>query len=378
MTGFAVNQERYAAWRQVDVDVVHATYPILIGEGVLEEAGILLKTKLPQPRAIVVTDDNVEKHYLPTLLESLKSAGIDAHSIVLRPGEGTKSTTCFVELMEVLLSFKPERKTTLIALGGGVIGDITGFAASTLLRGVPFVQIPTTLLSQVDSSVGGKTGINSSHGKNLIGSFYQPLAVLADTGVLKTLPHREMLAGYAEILKYGLIGDPEFYGWLLTHGKDVVAGEREALAHAIELSCRAKAEVVGSDEKESGARALLNFGHTFAHALEKDTGYGALMLHGEAVALGMLMATYASVEKGAVTQAELDTLLAHYTSVGLPQQLTSYMHKWDVSNLMPHLFQDKKVESGKLRFVLLESIGKAYVTGDITLTQVEHAFRRFL
>lgn len=365
-------------WREVQVDVGHSTYPIIIGENLLKEAGKQLKKILPQARALVVTDSAVAPLYLATLLDSLRTAGIAAEAVVLRSGESTKSGASLIELLETLLSYRPERKTALIALGGGVIGDITGFAASILLRGVPFVQIPTTLLAQVDSSVGGKTAINSTHGKNLIGSFYQPLAVLSDTGTLETLPKRELLAGYAEVLKYGLIGDADFFGWLETTGADVLRGEPRSRAYAIEVSCRSKAVIVGADEKESGQRALLNFGHTFGHTLEKFTGYSDKLLHGEAVALGMLMASYASMQKGWLPKADYERILQHYRQVGLPTRLSDFVSGADVKKLLSYLHQDKKVEEGAVRFILLKGLGNAIVTTDLTLAEAEAAFNAFL
>lgn len=362
----------------LEVPLGERSYPIHIGAGLISSAGGLLLPLLPQKRAIVVADATTGELYGDALKTSLKAAGIDAASITLPVGEETKSLGVFSKLLEDILACRPERKTTLIALGGGVIGDITGFAASVILRGIPFVQIPTTLLAQVDSSVGGKTAVNSVHGKNLIGSFYQPLAVLADTDALGTLPARELRAGYAEVLKYGLLGDTHFFHWLEEHGQRVLAGEQDALTKAIETSCRAKAIIVGQDEKESADRALLNLGHTFGHALEKATGYGDALLHGEAVAVGCLMAFDLSVRMGLCERAELERVRLHMEETGLLPDLASLRVDWDAQELAHWCYQDKKVEGGKLTFVLARGIGKAFVCRDVREQDVAEVFASYV
>ncbi len=272
------------------VDLSERSYDILIGDGLIANAGESIKPLMKSDFAVIVSDETVAKFYLKPLTASLEKANIRCRPVTIPAGEGSKSLAAFGELMEKILAHRPDRKTLLIALGGGVVGDITGFAASCLLRGVDFIQIPTTLLAQVDSSVGGKTGLNSTHGKNLIGAFYQPRLVLCDTSALSTLSEREKKAGYAEIVKYGLLGDAAFFAWLEKNGAAVLAGDTAAITEAVTRSCKAKAAIVERDEKESGSRALLNFGHTFGHALEIETHYSDKLLHGEAVAIGMALA----------------------------------------------------------------------------------------
>ncbi len=272
--------------------------------------------------------------------------------------------------MNALLDQRPDRKTTLVALGGGVVGDLTGFAASVLLRGVDFIQVPTTLLAQVDSSVGGKTGINTRHGKNLVGAFYQPRLVLADTDVLDTLPRRELLAGYAEVAKYGLIDDPAFFEWCENNAADLLNGDAAKRTYAIEQSCRAKARVVAADERETtDLRALLNLGHTFAHALEAETGFGPDLLHGEAVGAGMAMAFDLSAKLGLCPAGDAQRVRAHLGAVGLPVRLRAIggdnKRRWDAARLIDHMRGDKKAEAERLTFVLARGIGKAFVTRDV-------------
>jgi 3-dehydroquinate synthase len=280
---------------RVTVALGERSYDIVIGENLLVDAASYLAAVLSRPAVFIVTDQNVARHHLATLTGGLDRAGIAHTTFTLPPGEATKDFAHLQTLLDDLLDAGTERSDMILALGGGVIGDLTGFAASILRRGADFVQIPTSLLAQVDSSVGGKTGIDTRHGKNLIGAFHQPRLVLADLAVLQTLPRRELLAGYAEVAKYGLIGDAAFFAWLETHGKDVVGGDVAAQRHAVAVSCAAKADVVVRDETETGARALLNLGHTFAHARETEAAYGAELLHGEAVAIGMVLAFARSV-----------------------------------------------------------------------------------
>ncbi len=367
-----------SAFTTVEVSLGARSYPIYIGPGAIERAGELLSTVLPQPRAIIVADGNTAGLYGEKLRESLEREGIASHVITLPPGEETKSLSQFSTLLERILALNPERKTALIALGGGVIGDITGFAASVILRGVPFVQIPTSLLAQVDSSVGGKTAINSAYGKNLIGSFYQPLAVLVDINALQSLPARELRAGYAEVLKYGLLGDAHFFHWLEEQGTEVVRGETSSLNYAIEASCRAKAMIVGADEKESAERALLNLGHTFGHALEKATGYNDLLLHGEAVAIGCLMAFDLSVRMGLCAPMELERVRLHMEDMHLIPDLGAMPISWNAKELTRWCYQDKKVEGGKLTFVLVRGIGKAFVSRDVREEDVVEVFASYV
>jgi 3-dehydroquinate synthase len=347
--------------QRVPVELGSRSYEIIVGERLLAGAGEWIAPVIASPSTIIVTDRTVAKLYLHRLCNALEEAGIRFRSIILEPGESTKSLEEFARLMEALLEQKPDRRTTLIALGGGVIGDITGFAASVLLRGVNFIQIPTTLLAQVDSSVGGKTGINSRFGKNLIGSFHQPRLVLADVSLLSTLPRRELMAGYAEILKYGLIRDAGFFEWLESQAPNMLAGDNAALIHAVVSSCQAKATIVAADERESGIRALLNFGHTFGHALEAETGFSDALLHGEAVAVGMALALDASVRLGYCSAAQHRRVMQHYKQMGLAPSLHSIRDHWDIDALLAHMAHDKKNSGGALTFVLSRGIGEAFV-----------------
>lgn len=356
----------------VRVDLGERSYDILIGQQLIERAGELIAPVLAQPRVVVITDSNVATLHLQTLVGSLTKAGINNTVIVVPAGESSKSFAMLERVLDQLLAEKPERKTTLIALGGGVIGDLVGFTASILLRGVPFIQIPTTLLAQVDSSVGGKTGINSRHGKNLIGSFYQPRMVLADMGVLATLPVRQRKAGYAEIVKYGLIDDPEFFSWLEQNGARVLEGDIEAVTHAVSTSCRHKADIVRQDEREGGKRALLNLGHTFGHALEAETGFGDTLLHGEAVAIGMVQAFQLSAAKGLCPQADVERIIAHCKATGLPWRASDIRSTWDSEALIGHFAQDKKVADGKLTFILARGIGQSFISQDVTRNELEN------
>jgi 3-dehydroquinate synthase len=347
------------------------SYDILIGTTVLAEAGKLMRPVLKSDRVVVVTDSNLAALHLVRLQRALDDAGLSHDSIVVPPGDGSKSLDQLGRLIGQLLDRKVERSTTLVALGGGVIGDLAGFAAAVTLRGLDFVQIPTSLLAQVDSSVGGKTGINVPQGKNLIGAFHQPRLVLADISILTTLPRREMLAGYAEVVKYGLIRDAGFFRWLEAHGADLIEGDRAALEHAVLESCRAKAAVVAADERESGLRALLNLGHTFGHALEAETGYGDELLHGEAVAVGMVMAFDLSVQRGHCPPDDADRLRRHLAAVGLPTGFADLAPRhWDVERLIDHMSRDKKVSGGRITFVLARGIGEAHLDADVELDEV--------
>jgi len=354
------------------VELGPRSYDILIGPGLIAEAGRHLHPLLAEPRVFIVTDERVGRHYLPLLQASLEAAGIASKAIILPPGEQTKDFSHLAELSGRLLAERIERKSLLIALGGGVIGDLTGFAASVLLRGIDFVQIPTTLLAQVDSSVGGKTGINTPQGKNLVGRFHQPRLVLADLDALTTLPRRELLAGYAEVVKYGLIGDLPFFDWLEGHGAALLDGDLAARRHAVAVSCAAKARVVGADEREQAGRALLNLGHTFGHALEAECGYGEELLHGEAVAIGMVMAFDLSARLGLCPMADAARVGRHLASVGLPTGVEAIAGRsFTASRLIDHMGRDKKVEGGRIAFVLARGIGQAFLAKGIDLAEVE-------
>jgi 3-dehydroquinate synthase len=355
----------------VRVDLGARSYDIKIGGGLVARAGEMIAPVLKQKRAIVVTDSHVARWYLDELQQSLRGAGIASEAIVLPAGEGTKSFGELEALCGRLLDLKIERSTTLIALGGGVIGDLTGFAAAILLRGIEFIQVPTTLLAQVDSSVGGKTGINAAQGKNLVGAFHQPRLVLADIEVLDTLSRRELLAGYAEVVKYGLINDPAFFAWCEGHGAGIISGEASARRTAVAASCRAKAAIVGADEKESGARALLNLGHTFGHALEAECGYSDDLLHGEAVAIGMVMAYDLSARLGLCPLEDAARVQRHLASIGLPTS-PSWIdgRSWSSARLIEHMAQDKKVKDGRIGFVLTRGIGRAFTPAHVELADV--------
>ena len=346
-------------------------YDIIIGNGVLAEAGARIAPFLDRPRVLIITDDTVARHWLADLESSLDGAGIAHQSRLLPAGEQTKSFAYLEGLTEWLVAEGIDRHTMLVALGGGVIGDLVGFAAATVLRGIPFVQIPTTLLAQVDSSVGGKTGINISGGKTLVGAFHQPHLVLIDTAVLNTLPERQLRAGYAEVAKYGLIWDAEFFAWCEANGAALLAGDDAARAAAIKKSCSYKADVVVADEHERGARALLNLGHTFGHAFEAECGYSDKLLHGEAVAIGTLIAFDLSVRIGICPAADADRVRRHFTDLGLPTSLSGISQpSWTVDALLDHMGRDKKVEAGKMVFVLVRGIGDALITSDVDIDTV--------
>ncbi len=353
--------------KTVQVELAGRGYDILVGSGLLKRAADYIVPKLASKKAIIVTDAHVGTIYGSQLKANLRTADITCEILTIPAGEGSKNFATFEWLMNQLLALKVDRKTTIIALGGGVVGDLAGFAASVLLRGVPFIQIPTSLLAQVDSSVGGKTAINASVGKNLIGSFYQPQLVLADSDVLKTLPPRELKAGYAEVIKYGLIMSPEFYEDCLSDGAKIIAGDEEAQQYAVLASCQFKAEIVKMDEREKDdLRALLNFGHTFGHALEAETGFSETLLHGEAVAIGMVMACRLSHRMGLIG-ADVETqLAAHFKALGMmahPNDVKG--QRWAVDAIASHFADDKKAEGGKLTFVVLNEIGRAVVAKNV-------------
>jgi len=351
----------------VRLDLGARSYDILVGDGVLSDAGERIAAVTKGRAPIVVTDANVAPLHLDSLNAAMIEAGIaPSPAIILPAGEKTKDFGHFQTLLDDILGRGIERSTVLLALGGGVIGDITGFAAASALRGIDFIQVPTTLLSQVDSSVGGKTGINSRHGKNLIGAFHQPRLVIADTATLDTLPKREVLAGYAEVVKYGLIRLPDFFTWLENNGQRVVDGDSAARRHAVTTSCRAKADIVGVDERESGDRALLNLGHTFGHALEAATGFGQTLLHGEGVSIGMALAFDLSVALGLCPAEDAQRARAHLASVGLPVRPTDIPGvAWNVDELIRSMAKDKKVSDGRITFILANGIGKAFTRRDV-------------
>ena len=357
--------------RRLTVRLADRPYEIVVGDGLLANAGEEIAPLLRRPRSVIVTDSSVALHHLEPLRTALETCGIACDSVVVPAGEASKSMPQLQELLEQLLALNVERRDTLIALGGGVVGDLTGFAAAILRRGVDFIQVPTTLLAQVDSSVGGKTAINSSRGKNLIGAFHQPKLVLADVGLLATLPRRELLAGYAEVVKYGLLGDLAFFQWLEVNGPSLIDGDPAIRIEAVARSCSAKARIVEEDEREEAARALLNFGHTFGHALEAEAGYDDRVLHGEAVAIGMLQALRLSVRLGHCTLQDLTRAEAHFRSIGLPTTSAAVgLGSVPAETLIAHMRQDKKVVDGKLTFILAHGIGKAFISRDVEVEDV--------
>lgn len=364
------NMERTAP-RRVDVPLPGRAYEVLIGEGLIADAARHISERLTARRCGIVTDANVARFHLAALEANLRERGLHAGTIVMPAGEPTKSFRELGPLCEGLLAMGLERGDLVVAFGGGVIGDLAGFAASILRRGVRFVQIPTSLLAQVDSSVGGKTGINTAQGKNLIGTFHQPSLVLADTGVLTTLPLREMRAGYAEVAKYGLLGDAVFFGWLETNWRGLFGNDVSTLTSAIETSVKAKAAIVLRDETETGDRALLNLGHTFGHALESWTGYSSRLLHGEGVAIGMCLAFRLSEQLGYCASGTTARVEAHLAAVGLPTRIghipldTATNERADPDQLMAAMAQDKKVKDGRITFIMVRGIGEAFITREI-------------
>jgi 3-dehydroquinate synthase len=355
------------ARRTVAVPLPGRDYDVLIGPGLVAEAGSLIKSRMGAGRCAIVTDANLARHHLTALEASLRSSGIYAGTIILPAGEQTKSFRELQPLCERLLSLGLERGDLVVPFGGGVIGDLAGFAASLLRRGVRFVQVPTSLLAQVDSSVGGKTGINTAQGKNLIGTFHQPSLVLADTNVLKTLPLREMRAGYAEVAKYGLLGDAAFFTWLEANWRGIFGTDAAALTHAIETSVKAKADIVVRDEHETGDRALLNLGHTFGHALEAWTGYSDTLLHGEGVAIGMCCAFRLSEQLAYCPPGTAARVARHLSDVGLPTRIGDIPGGASVTPdlLLGLMAQDKKVKAGRMTFIMARDIGQAFITRDI-------------
>jgi 3-dehydroquinate synthase len=360
---------KHSADITVDVALGERAYDIVIGRGVLASLGARIAALRPGVRTAIVTDRTVAKHWLEQTERSLAEAGIPTSRVIVDDGEVSKTYAGLEKVSEALIAARIERNDLVIALGGGVVGDLAGFAAAILRRGVDFVQVPTSLLAQVDSSVGGKTGINSPQGKNLIGAFHQPVLVIADTSVLDTLSPRQFRAGYAEVAKYGVLGDEAFFTWLETNYADIFSGGA-AREHAIATSCRAKAVIVSRDERENGERALLNLGHTFGHALEAATGFSDRLFHGEGVSVGMVLAAEFSARLGMISEAEAARVERHLASVGLPthlQDIAGFAQEGlgDADALMALMAQDKKVKRGRLTFILLQAIGRAVVANDV-------------
>ncbi len=355
----------------VDVQLADRSYKIEIGTGLIDQAGALIAPLLRRKRVAIVTDENVGALHLDALLAGLSKDGIDACSLLLPAGEATKSWAFLEQTVEWLLDQKIERDDVIIAFGGGVIGDLTGFAASILRRGVRFVQIPTSLLAQVDSSVGGKTSINSPHGKNLVGAFYQPQLVLADVGLLDTMTKRDFLAGYGEVVKYGMLGDAAFFSWLEQNAGAMADGDVAKRIYAVQRCCEMKAEIVAEDETEQGVRALLNLGHTFCHALEAATGYSDRLLHGEGVAIGCALAFETSMRLGLCSQEDPSRVRAHLSAMGQKVDLRDIDGDLpDAAALVDLMYQDKKVKDGKLGFIMARGIGDAFTTRDVDLDVV--------
>jgi len=345
-------------------------YDIVIGRGILASLGERINTLRPHARVVIVTDETVAARYLAAAEAALKAAGIDSARILVPPGEGSKNYATFEKVCEAIIGARIERNDLVVALGGGVIGDLAGFAAACARRGLDFVQVPTTLLAQVDSSVGGKTGINSRQGKNLVGAFHQPVLVVADSALLDTLPKREFRAGYAEVAKYGLLGDAAFFAWLEKNWQDVFAGG-SAREHAIAVCCRGKAGIVARDERETGERALLNLGHTFGHALEAGCGFSDRLLHGEAVALGMALAFEFSAKRGLIAAVDAARVSTHLAAVGLPTRVKDVPGGVpSVDTLMDLISQDKKVKRGALTFILVRGIGQAFTEKNVDAAEV--------
>jgi 3-dehydroquinate synthase len=354
----------------VDVALDARSYQIVIGRGLIAALGQRIAALRPGAKAAVVSDQTVAKLHLETALAALQGAGLTASSIVVAPGESSKSFSVFETVCEALIAARIERGDLVVALGGGVIGDLAGFAAAVVRRGLDYVQVPTTLLAQVDSSVGGKTAIDSSHGKNLVGAFHQPILVVADTALLDTLSPREFRAGYAEVAKYGLIGDAAFFAWLEANWREIFTGG-PAREHAIAVSCRMKAATVARDERETGDRALLNLGHTFGHAFEAAAGFSDRLLHGEAISLGMALALEFSARRSLLPADQVDRVNAHLAAVGLPTKVSGIAGGVPgVDRLMELIAQDKKVRRGALTFILARGIGAAFIARDVDAAEV--------
>jgi 3-dehydroquinate synthase len=354
----------------VKVALGERSYEIAIGRGQLASLGQRIAALRPGAKAAIVTDETVAKLHLSAALAAIAGAGLTSATVVVPPGEGSKSFATFESVCEQLILARIERGDLVVALGGGVIGDLAGFAAAVVRRGLDYVQVPTTLLAQVDSSVGGKTAIDSSHGKNLIGAFHQPILVVADTALLDTLAPREFRSGYAEVAKYGLLGDAAFFAWLEANWQDVFAGG-PAREHAIATSCRMKAAIVARDERESGERALLNLGHTFGHAFEAAAGFSQRLLHGEAISLGMVLAFEFSARRGLLPYPDAARVKRHLAAVGLPTQISAIAGGAPgIDRLVELIAQDKKVKRGRLTFILARGIGASFIAPDVDAAEV--------
>lgn len=349
------------------------SYDIHIADGLLAQAGPIIAPFTTDRTVIIITDSHVGPLHLAQTERLFSAHAASVHSLIVPAGEASKSFACYQKLAEDILALAIDRQTVLVALGGGVIGDLAGFVAASLLRGIEFIQIPTSLLAQVDSSVGGKTGINSKHGKNLIGAFHQPCLVLADIGLMSSLPMRELRAGYAEVIKYGLLGDAAFFEWLESHGHALLSGDSDILVEAVSRSCQTKADIVAEDEKEQGRRALLNLGHTFAHAFEAEAGYDGRLLHGEAVAVGLRCAFEFSTQLGYASGQEAGRLIAHLKATGLYSSAHDLPAGWaSADRLIAHMYRDKKVQAGALTFILAHKIGDSFVARNIDEADVRH------
>ncbi|HTE75279.1 MAG TPA: 3-dehydroquinate synthase [Xanthobacteraceae bacterium] len=350
------------------------SYDIAIGRGVISTLGTRIAALRPGAKAFIVTDQNVAHHAMPAAEAALKRAGVPTGQMVVPPGEASKSYRVFEQVCEAILNAQIERDDLVIALGGGVIGDLAGFAAAVVRRGLDYVQVPTTLLAQVDSSVGGKTAIDSGHGKNLIGAFHQPILVVADTALLDTLPKREFRAGYTELVKYGLLGDTAFFAWLEAHWREIFAESSSgnpAREQAVAVACRAKAAIVARDERETGERAFLNFGHTFGHALEAGCGFSDRLLHGEAIAIGMVLALEFSARHGLLPLSEAERVRRHFAEVGLPTSPSDISGPLPgIDRMMELIGQDKKVKRGMLTFILARAIGSVVIETGVDAHQV--------
>jgi len=361
--------------RRIPVGLGDRAYEVRVGDGLLDAAGEHIRPFLKRGRTAVVSDETVWGLHGERLTAALANAGIEAHPVIVPPGEQTKSFEGLADLSDRLLALELDRGDLITAFGGGVVGDLAGFAAAIYKRGIDFVQIPTTLLAQVDSSVGGKTAIDTPRGKNLVGAFHQPRLVLADLSVLGSLPDREMRAGYAEVIKYGLLGDRRFFEWLEANGGAVLGREPAALTEAVARSVEMKAGIVAEDEREQGRRALLNLGHTFGHALEAETGYGAALLHGEAVGVGTALAFRFSAAQGLCEAQDAERAVRGIAAAGLPVTLADVPgHPFSAERLVSHMAQDKKAEGGRLTFILARALGEAFVAKDVDAGAV----RRFL
>jgi 3-dehydroquinate synthase len=358
----------------VRVSLGSRSYEIVIGRGVISTLGTRIAELRRGAKVFVVSDENVAAHAMADTQAALKRAGIANSQLIVPPGEASKSYRVFEQVCEAILEAQMERGDLIVALGGGVIGDLAGFAAAVVRRGLDYVQVPTTLLAQVDSSVGGKTAIDSRHGKNLIGAFHQPILVVADTALLDTLPEREFRAGYAELVKYGLLGDAAFFSWLEAHWRDIfdaTSSRHSAREYAVAVACRAKAAIVGRDEREMGERALLNLGHTFGHALEAACGFSDRLLHGEAIAIGMVLAFEFSARRGLVGAGDAERVKHHFAEVGLPTSPTAIPGPLPgLARVMELIGQDKKVKRGMLTFILLRGIGSAVIETGIEEREV--------